>query len=186
MKFRALCVGLLATLLAGCAGHATTSGPASSEPDPKVAQAWAIGDGSVTEQEYRQAVDRYVSCMSDAGYAPGKPAISPVDGLTLLFDIEPIGVPAVWNATIDRCNLTNLSDVEPMYIEAREQVMEPRLREATRKCLSAHAVPLTGSEHNVTEFVRSAGGSMQTVMGCVNPALRKLFPALPHELKVRW
>ncbi|MFV2109042.1 hypothetical protein [Micromonospora sp. LOL_015] len=186
MKFRILSALLVLGSLSACSQPLDSPESTYFRMDSRVAQDWALRDGDVTEVEYQTAVDGFLSCMAHAGYNASEPALSPVDGLTLLFDVEPSGDPNVWNTKVEECNLTHISDIEPAYVEANTQVMDARLREVAVKCLEEKGVALTGVEQNVTELVKSAEGSMQMVMGCVGPALRTLYPDLPTTLKVRW
>jgi hypothetical protein len=187
MRVKTIIVGLLACLISGCSGPTDAEQP---EPEPvdtvPASQNWALGDGKVDEKEYRKALDDFMTCMKDAGYESVGPVLSPLDGLTLLFEVQPSGEPAVYNAKIEECNSRHLSWIEPGYVEAGTQVMDDKVRLATVKCLEAKGLKLTGTETNVTEFVESAGGSTTVVMPCAIDAAKKLYPELPNEVNVRW
>jgi hypothetical protein len=152
--------------------------------DPQQEQAWALGDGIVTQEEYHTAVDRFISCMRDAGFDSTRPVLSPIDGVSLLYDIVPGGDPAVWNKTIDSCNALHISHIEPAYVESQEHVMAAPLRQGVTDCVASKGIRRAGSERNVTDFVSAAGGQVPTVMECVVNVARELFPELPSDLKI--
>lgn len=187
---------LVVLLLAGCtpaadpnrkavASRETAASEAAIVAREKAAQAWALGDGIVTDAEYRGAADKYIGCMADAGYSATKPVVSPIDGLTLLFDIEPFGDPAVYNEKLDYCNGQHFSWIEPTFVEARKQVMAAPLREATVACLRDKGFKPTGAESSVGEFRKTADDSVDAAMACVMSAAAALYPELPETLKIR-
>lgn len=156
------------------------------QPDYPMAQSWALEDRVVSESEYRAAVANFVSCVRDAGYSISDPMLSPVDGLTLLYDITPSGDPDAWSRKLEECNLTHVSHIEPAYVEAREQTMEPSLRAATVTCLRSKGFEPRGTERNVKDFVDSTDGVGTAVTQCVTTSIGQLFPELPDFLKIRW
>lgn len=171
----------LATSCSPNTGEQPPVGPAYPE-----AQAWALDDGVVTESEYHTAIDGFVSCMRAAGYSVTDPVVSPIDGLTLLYDLNPSGSPDAWNEKLEECDTSYVSMIEPTYVEARDQVMEPSLQAATARCLSEKDIRVGGNERNVKDFVDSADEPGNVIMQCVTPAMRQLFPDYPGFLKVRW
>lgn len=185
MRARVACG--LALVLAFATGCSPTTGEQPPvEPAYPAAQAWALDDGVVTESEYRTAIDGFVSCMRDAGYSVTDPVVSPIDGLTLLYDLNPSGSPDAWNKKLEECDTSYVSMIEPTYVEARDQVMEPSLRSATARCLNDKDIRVSGNERNVKEFANSAGEPGNVIMQCVSPSMHKLFPDYPGFLKVRW
>lgn len=170
---------------------ATSCSPAPGEQLPvepayPEAQAWALDDGVVTDTEYREAIDGFVSCMRDAGYSITDPVLSPIDGLTLLYDMNPSGPPEAWNEKVEECDSSFVSMIEPTYVASRDQVMEPSLQAATARCLNDEGIRVSGKERNVKEFADSAGEPGNVIMQCVSPSMHKLFPDYPGFLKVRW
>jgi hypothetical protein len=162
----------------------TAVGSCSASVDAEQAQAWALGDGIVTQEEYHTAVDRFIACMRDAGFESTKPIVSPIDGATLLYDVIPGGDPAAWNETIDRCNTHHVSRIEPAYVESQDHVMVAPLRQAVAGCVTSKGFKLAGEERNATDFVAAAGGQARPVMECVVEMARELFPELPSDVKV--
>ncbi|MGH3930712.1 MAG: hypothetical protein ACRDTF_12120 [Pseudonocardiaceae bacterium] len=173
-------------MVTACSFVADGSGSDSLGIDPDVEQAWALGDGMVDQYEYRTAMERFVSCLADSGYQVTAPVLSPIDQLTLLYDIVPEGDPDTWNRNVETCNLRHFSHIELTYVEAREQVMDDSLRSSAASCLSGKGVVLTGGERNVEDFVIAAGGDGATAMDCVLVSARRLFPGLPSVVKIRW
>jgi hypothetical protein len=185
MRARVACgLALVLAFVIGCSPATGEQPPA--EPTYPEAQAWALDDGVVTDNEYREAIDGFVSCMRDAGYPVTDPVVSPIDGLTLLYDMNPSGPPEVWNEKVEECDSSFVSMIEPTYVESRDQVMEPSLRSATARCLNDKGVELSGNERNVKDFSDSADDPGNIVMQCVSTSLRQLFPEYPTYLRVRW
>ncbi|MFE0254793.1 hypothetical protein [Streptomyces sp. NPDC059010] len=190
---RALLLRLAAALtLAAAVSAAMVSCSPTADPgdqgtvkaDARSAQEWALADGVVTPAEYRNAVDRFISCVRKAGYEVSAPLRSPVDGLTLLYEITPSGSPDVYNSAVEECNLSHISDIEPAFVEARPQVMDEELRRAVSACLKASGVPVTGKERNFPDFKEVAAEDAMAVQ-CVSDSARKMFPELPDELIMR-
>ncbi|GAB1514391.1 hypothetical protein [Actinophytocola sp. KF-1] len=187
MREKATCgLALLLALATACSPAVDDGGRGTTEPEYPAAQAWALADGVVTESEYRTAVDGFVSCMRDAGYQVTDPVLSPVDGLSLLYDLEFSGDPAAWNAKVEECNLGHVSHIEPSYVEEREQVMHPELRSATARCLNGKGVRLNGREHNVKDFYEAAGEQEDAARECVRVAMVEEFPDYPRYVRIRW
>jgi hypothetical protein len=182
----AYALALLLAFVTACTPAAVDDGGrGTTEPEYPAAQAWALDDGVVTDSEYRTAVDGFVSCMRDAGYSVTDPVLSPIDGLTLLYDLDFSGDPDVWNVKVEECNLGNVSHIEPSYVEQREQVMDPKLRSATAQCLTRKGIEPTGHEHNVTDFYDTAGKQEDAARECVGKAMLEEFPDYPNFIKIR-
>ncbi|QNP73105.1 hypothetical protein IAG44_29175 [Streptomyces roseirectus] len=77
--------------------------------DPLPGRRWALGDGRVSETEYRTAMNRFISCVRNAGYATTTPVLSPADNLTLVHDITPDGDPDTYNEAVQTCNLADFA-----------------------------------------------------------------------------
>ncbi|MFE9935951.1 hypothetical protein [Streptomyces hirsutus] len=184
MRARVVVIGLLLVTATGCSPATGDGGRGTPADDPLPGQAWALGDGKVTATEYRTAMDRFISCVQDAGYPVSDPVRSPVDGVTLLYDIEPSGEPEVYNEAVQRCNLSHLSMVEPTFVEAQRQVMDKKLRPAVADCLRHQGVALTGRERNVAEFAAAATDEPMAVE-CVTKAWTKVYPELPDQVPIR-
>lgn len=177
----------LALVLAFAIGCSPATGEQhSTKPAYPAAQSWALDDSVVTESEYRTAIDGFVSCMREVGYSVTDPVVSPIDGLTLLYDLNPSGDPDAWNKKVEECNTSYVTEIEPTYVEARNQTMEPSLRSATAQCLTGDGFRVSGNERNVKDFVDSTGNTGNVVMHCVTTAMEQLFPDYPGFLKVRW
>lgn len=189
MRTKVAC-GLILVLIfvAGCTSTAGDSGRGAQlrEPEYPAAQAWAVGDGTVSETEYRAAIDGFVSCMREAGYTIGDPVLSPIDGLTLLYDLIPSGNPDAWNKKVEECNRAHVSHIEPAYVEARAQTMAPPLRAATAKCLSAKGFTLRGTERNLADFAKATNNIGDALMDCLATTVPQVFPGLPSYLKIRY
>jgi len=186
MRGGVLC-GLVLVLVTGCA-PTSDDGRDPGTPDTGFppAQAWALGDDEVTEAEYLDAIGKFISCVRDAGYSTSDLVLSPIDGLTMLYDIPPSGDPDAWNKKVEECNLTHVSHIEPAYVETHDQVMEPALRTATAECLRGKGFNPGGNERNVKEFVEATDKTGNATTDCVTTTMRDVFPHVPGFLKIRW
>ena len=77
---------------------------------------------------------------------------------------------------LEECNLKHVSHVEPAYVEAHEQTMEPSLQAATATCLRGKGFEPRGTERNVKAFADSTDGVGNAVMECVTTSMRQLLP----------
>jgi hypothetical protein len=180
---RTLLCGLTLVITTGCTPAADDRG--GGAPSYPAAQSWALADGTVTDDEYRTAIDGFTKCVRDAGFPANDAVLSPVDGVTLLYGIPPTGDPGAWSKAVEDCNLAHVSHIEPTYVEAREQRMTPHLRDAAVRCLRDKGVSANGTERNVKELVDTTGKSPE-VLECVSGSAQQLFPELPGFLKIRW
>lgn len=182
-------LGFAVALTAGCAPTVESDGRGASpvaEHTHPASQSWAMKDGAVTEAEYRSAVSRMVTCVRTAGYKITTPEVSPIDGLTLLYDLEPSGEPRAWSRAVQACDEQHVSSIEPAYVEQHQQVMDPRLRTAVAGCLREKGLRPAGTERNLAAFADLAGGDDQPVTRCVTLQARATFPTLSKTLKLRW
>ncbi|UGY94636.1 hypothetical protein [Streptomyces gobiensis] len=185
MRTAPLLIGLMLATATSCALATNDGGQGTPDDVPLPGQRWALRDGTVTAAEYRTAVDRFISCVKEAGYTVGDPVRSPVDGVTLLYHITPTGDPAAYNEAIQRCNLAHLSLIEPAFVEAQRHVMDQELLPVVGDCLRGRDVSLTGKERNVADFAASADDEPMAVE-CVTEARIKVFPELPDEVPIRF
>ncbi|WP_416967057.1 hypothetical protein [Streptomyces sp. 4F14] len=148
-------------------------------------QQWALQDGKVTAAEYRTAMNRFVTCVRDAGYPVTDPVISPTDNLTLIYDITPNGDADTYNKAVQTCNLDHLSLVEPTYVEAQPQLMAAPLRAAVANCLARQGVRVTSKERNLADFAASAHSETK-VVDCVTSQRARVYPALPAAVPLRF
>lgn len=184
MRLVLLAVGLIAVAVTGCSLATGAGGQGPASVDPLQEQDWALGDGVVTVMEYHMAVDRFVTCVRDAGYEVSEPVLSPIDGLSLLYDIVPSGEPRIYNDAVQSCNLSHISLTEPAFVESQSQVMNETLRQAVVECLRGQGITVTGEERNATEFAAVTRNN-QVTLNCVFDSTHKLFPELPDVLTVR-
>ena len=171
-------VGLLLVAITSCTPpEGGTGGQGAPADPPPAAQAWALDDGVVTDEEYSKAVNDFVQCVRDAGYVVEDPVLSPVDGLSLIYKITPSGVPETYNNAVQKCNLDTMSHIEPRYVEPRDQQMDEQLRPVVANCLRDRGVVLTAREENVVDFDASAGND-DLLVECVLRAVDEVFPEL--------
>nr|WP_240982696.1 hypothetical protein [Streptomyces sp. S3(2020)] len=179
---------LTAVAVAACSpgtDNGTDSGTQGANEDvPLPGQQWALRDDRVTAGEYRTAITRFLACIQDSGYRTGDPVISPIDGLSLLYDITPSGDPTTYNDRVQRCNLSHLSMIEPTYVESHRKVMTQPLRRAVGECLEDRGVKVSGTEHNATDFATTARDE-PVVVECVTETRQQLYPDLPDFAVVR-
>jgi hypothetical protein len=185
MRRATIIVAVILAAVSGCAPAGSDGGQESSGDIPLPGQQWALNDGKVTAAEYRTAMDRFVSCVRDAGYPVSDPVPSPADNLTLIYEITPSGAPDVYNEAVQRCNLSHLSLVEPTYVEAHAQVMDAPLRAAVGDCLRGRGVTPTTRERNLADFAESAKDETK-VVDCVTERWGRVYPTLPEEVPLRF
>lgn len=185
MRAGSIVAGLvLAAAAAGCAPDAGRSVRGAPEETSLPGQQWALEDGRVDAAEYGRAMNEFISCVRGAGYEVTDPVISPIDGLSLLYQITPSGDPASYNEAVQRCNLSHLSMVEPTYVESHPKVMEETLRSAVVRCLRGRGRTASGDERNATELAEAARDE-PAVVECITESRVRLFPELPDEAVVR-
>jgi hypothetical protein len=183
---------MLAAGLAAAAitGRVLTSGDGGrgptplDTPDTPEGQVWALEDGAVTGDEYHTAVDRFLACVRQAGYGTGEPARSPVDGVTLVYDMDRTGDPQAFNNSVQACNLAHVSAIEPAFVESQPQTMDDRLRREVARCLRSKGHAVSGRERNARELAAAAVDGT-VVIDCTADALQFLYPGLPSEVTVR-
>ncbi|MER5227208.1 hypothetical protein [Streptomyces flaveus] len=175
--------GILAAV--GCTPTTAGGGQENPSDAPLPGQHWAVHDGRVTAAEYRTAVARFISCVRDAGYTVDDPVRSPLDNLTLIYDITPSGDPDVYNQAVQNCNLSHLTMIEPKFVEAHPQVMDKPLRTAVSTCLRRQGISLTRREHSLPDFAASTG-SKTTIVDCVTQNWARVYPELPATLPIRF
>ncbi|MBT2453174.1 hypothetical protein J7F03_40430 [Streptomyces sp. ISL-43] len=185
MRRATLVVAVILATVSGCAQAGPGGGRESSDDIPLPGQQWALGDGKVTEAEYRTAMDRFVSCVRGAGYPVTDPVRSPADNLTLIYTITPSGDPDTYNSAVQSCNLSHLSLVEPTFVAAQPQVMDEPLRTAVGNCLRQQGAELTAGERNLADFARSAKDEAR-VVDCVTGQWARVYPRLPAEVPLRF
>jgi hypothetical protein len=183
-------VALVLALTTGCSSGADSGVRAAAEPSKATyppSQAWALADGMVTDAEYRSATTKFTACIKKAGLRVTTPQISPIDGITLLYDIAETGDPDKWSKNVEACSETEVSQIESEYLAGHRQLMDPRLRIAVTACLSAKGFPLKGLEQNVADFVQATKiTDGQPVNECVSRTFPKVFPDAPEVIKIRW
>ncbi|MFC8427565.1 hypothetical protein [Streptomyces sp. NPDC057253] len=185
MRFRFLATALLtAVAVASCTPGTDNTTQGANEDVPLPGQQWALRDDRVTASEYRTAITRFLACIEDSGYRTSDPVISPIDGLSLLYDITPSGDPATYNERVQRCNLGHLSMIEPSYVESHHKVMDQPLRIAVGKCLERRGAHVSGTEQNATDFATAAHDE-PAVVECVTETRQQLYPGLPDFAVVR-
>jgi len=183
-------VALVLALATGCSSGADSGARAAAEPSQAtypVSQAWALADGIVTDAEYRGATGKFTACIKKAGLRITTPEVSPIDGITLLYDIAETGDPDKWSKNVEGCSEAEVSQIESAYIGERRQLMDPRLRIAVANCLSTKGVQLKGLEQNVADFVQATKTTDgRAVTECVSVTFPKVFPKAPQVIKIRW
>ncbi|MDQ0596530.1 hypothetical protein QF037_000875 [Streptomyces canus] len=185
MRFRFLATALLtAAAVAACAPGTDSGAQGANEDVSLPGQQWALRDDRVTAGEYRTAITRFLACVEDSGYRTGAPVTSPIDGLSLLYDITPSGDPATYNDRVQRCNLGHLSMIEPTYVEQHRKVMDQPLKRAVGECLEGRGVRVSGTEQNATDFAVTARDE-PVVVECVTETRQQLYPDLPDFAVVR-
>jgi hypothetical protein len=176
-------IALLVSLLI-CSLTACTRSQGANELDPAHKQNWALSDGVVSSAEYAHAVETFINCVRAAEYQVSEPVISPIDKLTLVYDLSLTGDPTRFNNTVQDCNIAHLAFIEPAYIEANVQTMDMRLRQAVADCLTSRGITITGLERNFPDFKNKTKDENVT-LDCIIYWTHELFPELPDAIPVR-
>ena len=90
----------------------------------------AFADGVISREEYIEALDRWVSCMYDAGYTV---ALEPQDG----YFIYSMNAAQGLDATDLACRVGTADEIEPIYVGMLQDPLNRTGPEATRDCLIA-------------------------------------------------
>ncbi len=132
-------------------------------------------------------MQRFILCVRDAGYKVGQLHRSPVDGLTLIYDIVPSGSQARYNARTEACSGEHLSLIEAGYVESHRQTMDAPLRRAVIRCLHRRGLPPRASARNFLDL-HAASAKVEeknVLLDCVITHTHRLFPHLPDYITIR-
>jgi hypothetical protein len=147
-------------------------------------QAAMLADGEITEEEHQNAFDLVRGCLEESGggVAAG-PYVSPVDGWTLEFLIDPVdtGDPIESGEIEIACEERYYSVLSYNYVHSREPRMDPPLRSALIECLGGKGFEVSGEEKSVRDFAGGEGaevGSVRdnAVTDCIHESVRRLYP----------
>lgn len=144
-------------VLAGCSSADNVAGIATPDQlravsqqlrdQGHIEQADALEDGVVDEGEYADGFARFSECIRDAGYIVNDPVISPVDGITYLFDINFEGRnEVVAMDDIEVCKVSQWQWISAAYQDTAPMKMDEPLRQAAIKCLESQGYELSGDE----------------------------------------
>lgn len=90
----------------------------------------AFADGVISREEYIEALDRWVSCMDDAGYTV---ALEPQDGYFTYSMNAAQGLDAADLA----CRVGTTYEIEPIYVGMLQDPLKRTSPEVIRDCLIA-------------------------------------------------
>jgi len=195
----ALALGLsLGLLVVGCASQKPSDAPALTVEEIKAigeeqmaqgntTQATALADGIVEEAEYAAAFDDLSACLVERGYPAPPSWTSPIDGHSILFEMQ-TGGRTVEEKERDttECVTAHWETVAAVYQDLVPFAMDEALRVNAVSCLNDLGYDLGGSESTPTEM----GGPDALVdgvisdrandaMDCLTDAQYELFPEIP-------
>lgn len=182
--------GVIAMLLVGCSSggadpravvlnSAQEARTAGSE-----ANAQAMEDGELTEDEYRAAARRYQECYRDEGIVLPEPILSPVDNVTLEWDFPDTAFSsdAQISEALEICT-SQWTPVSLAYGATHEQHIDPLLLAATRECLQDAGFDTPDDAARVADLVgdpsNDSGQQRSATEKCLIDEAFELFPELP-------
>lgn len=141
-------------------------------------QADTLADDSVTESEYRNAVDQVFDCIRTAGFEVDGPWLNPVDSVQWLYLAGGENTDSVQVQM--ECEEQYLSFVVPAFLDTHEPRMAEPLLAFVRDCLGGRSIETRGGEASVEELRDSVGDSGNTDLNdCIRSGARTVYPDLP-------
>lgn len=180
----------LALLLTGCSGGgndpraivlnaAEQARAAGSEANAK-----AMDDGDLTEDEYRAAARRYQECYRDQGIVLPEPVLSPVDHVTLEWDYPDTALSSgkETGKALEVC-ANQWTPVSLAYGATHDQHTDPLLLDAARKCLKTEGFDTPDDAVRVADLIgdpnSDSGKQSAAAEKCLIAEAFKLYPDLP-------
>lgn len=187
----------LAVVVLVCGSVGLLAGCGSSNSDPRAivlnaaeqardagaeANAEAMEDGELTEDEYRAAARRYQECYRDQGIVLPEPVLSPVDNVTLEWDFPDTAISTETAAKLEVCT-GQWTPVSVAYGATHDQFIDPLLLAATRTCLSDAGFDTPEKSVRVADLVgdpsKDSGRQSAAAEKCLIAQAFKLYPTLP-------
>lgn len=193
-------VALALVGLVGCSGGSDERSPSATrgpeevraeilgtvkvmEDQGRSEQADAFRDGSVDEDEYRQAIGKLRSCIEEKGYSFSEPILSPVTGLNYEFVYNVNGRDEPTAAEEFRqCEAQYWQPLAMLYFETHTQRMDPQLKNAVLQCMAQKGYPGDEAGTNLAEISPIAGDDDSTrvvARECATTEAQRLYPELP-------
>jgi hypothetical protein len=111
-----------------------------------------FADGEVTQEEYREGVDMFVTCMNDRGYTTTYPIVSPTDGVSILVEPDPSGkTDEVFGPDLQECGKFK-GELEALYPITHPQVMDAPLLVAVSSCLENKGITVPDGARNYPDL----------------------------------
>lgn len=180
----------VAILLTGCSSGATDpraivlNSAQEARSAGSEANAEAMDDGELTEDEYRAAARRYQECYREEGIVLPEPVLSPVDNVTLEWEFPDTTFTsdAQISKALELCT-SQWTPVVLAYGATHEQHTDPLLLKAARECLEDAGFTTPEDAVRVADLVgdpsNDSGKQRSAAEKCLIDEAFKLFPELP-------
>ena len=196
-SFFSAVVALTATALVGCSGtdgglvkpdDARAIVVAASEHLREIGateNAAALEDGVISMDEYLLAAGRYQTCLRELGIVIGGPGLSPVDNVSLLWDLPDDVAGGEDVAAGSKVCADHWLPVAGAYLDSHEQRMNDDLQKSVSTCMTTAGYDLSGEEETVPDFMGpSSSNAAQTrrqadAEQCIIRSSQQLYPELP-------
>lgn len=129
---------LFVAVTAGCGGNEQPAeGPWAAEIEEARQQATSdferdiLNDGEITRAEYDEAIDRYLSCMEDAGVRVG------TEDMGGYYQYSVAGPSSDYDRHDPDCRRGTIQSIEPVYVAIVRNPNNEDLNELLVRCLKA-------------------------------------------------
>lgn len=187
----ALSVAVIGSLFALAACSSSDEGSYSSTPATVTAALdtaisvgfeWEVGvleDGVITADEYEEAYDRFMKCVSDLGYVfDGDRYLDPVDGQQWHVMGTYLGPGEAPEEDMRACD-DRLSLIETPYVITTPKRMDPRLLTRFKQCLDKAGLAYSNNEVNYNDFTEDLS-DMEFAYGpyfdCLAESVEDIYP----------
>lgn len=164
---------------------------AAAEDNGWLEQAEAMRDGTVDAQEYANAFENFSACMSELGYAAPATWISPMDGVTIIFEIDPGGRSDDQQSEDSlACQDKYFSMVAGAHQDTQPYEMDEGIRLAAIQCLRSEGFALDGEEDTPLEMAGpgwmlsdgTRSDQWRAAVKCLQLSQFELFPEIPYSV----
>lgn len=181
---------LFALLLTGCSGGSddpraiVLNAAQEARAAGAEANAEAMDDGELTEDEYRAAARRYQECYREQGIVLPEPVLSPVDNVTLEWDFPDTAFSSgeETGEALELCT-QQWTPVSVAYGATHDHHTDPLLLAAARECLKEQGFDTPEDAVRVADIVgdpnTDSGRQSAAAEKCLIDEAFKLYPDLP-------
>jgi hypothetical protein len=177
--------------LTGCGGapeqSGVPSGPVpSADPAGEASQQALLTDGTASTADYESAVSALRECLARQDVELVNMGWNPVHHQRMVLYFRNTDMPDdEVSRRGEQCKSSHLTRVEQQYVRNTEPVMDQKLLDLSRQCLSGRGAAVTGTEKNGPDLLRSVtAGKRNTVLECVSRSTAELYPDFPIPVEM--